>query len=280
MRVHHLNCGTMRPFGGRLVAGDNSIFGAAELVCHCLLIETNAGLVLVDSGIGLADMIDPPGALGRRFVTMNRPALDHDEAAVRQVSRLGYQPDDVRHIVLTHADRDHSGGIRDFPNATVHIYRTELAAALNASNSRDRDRYPRQLWAHQPKWATYTEFGESWFGFDAVRQLTGLPEDILLIPLTGHTAGHAGIAVNTGDKWLLHAGDSYFLRSEIDPNSPRCTPVLRVFQTLVQFDKTQRVDNQRRLRELMRVHGGDIDAFCAHDAAAFHASTSAKVKAN
>lgn len=45
MRVHHLNCGTMRPFGGRLVDGTGSVLRRAEMVCHCLLLETSGGLV-------------------------------------------------------------------------------------------------------------------------------------------------------------------------------------------------------------------------------------------
>jgi hypothetical protein len=34
--------------------------------------------------------------------------------------------------------------------------------------------YRRNQWAHGPSWATYDETsGEHWFGFAAVRQLTG-----------------------------------------------------------------------------------------------------------
>jgi glyoxylase-like metal-dependent hydrolase (beta-lactamase superfamily II) len=36
-----------------------------------------------------------------------------------QVQRLGFDPRDVRHIVLTHLDFDHAGGLDDFPHATV-----------------------------------------------------------------------------------------------------------------------------------------------------------------
>ena len=48
MRVHHLNCGTMCPMSARLINGTGSYFERGRLVCHCLLIETNDGLVLVD----------------------------------------------------------------------------------------------------------------------------------------------------------------------------------------------------------------------------------------
>ena len=32
-------------------------------------------------------------------------------------------------------------------------------------------------------------------GFDGVRQLEGLPPEILMVPMPGHTWGHAGVAV-------------------------------------------------------------------------------------
>jgi hypothetical protein len=44
MTIHHLNCGTMRPFGGRLVSGTGPVLATAELVCHCLLVEADHGL--------------------------------------------------------------------------------------------------------------------------------------------------------------------------------------------------------------------------------------------
>ncbi len=49
MKVHHLNCGTMHPAKG------------PECVCHVLLLETDNGLVLVDSGFGVDDCADPQG---------------------------------------------------------------------------------------------------------------------------------------------------------------------------------------------------------------------------
>ena len=60
MRIHHLNTGTMCPIGQRLVNGTGSLFHRARMVCHCLLVQTDDGLALVDTGIGLGDIADPP----------------------------------------------------------------------------------------------------------------------------------------------------------------------------------------------------------------------------
>ena len=96
MRIHHINTGTMCPIGRRFVNGTGSIFQRARMVCHCLLVETNDGLALVDTGIGLGDIANPP-RLGRKWVRQTTPLLDPAETAVQQVKALGYSPGDVRH---------------------------------------------------------------------------------------------------------------------------------------------------------------------------------------
>ena len=97
MRIHHLNTGTMCPIGRRLVNGTGSIFQRARMVCHCLLAETDDGLALVDTGIGLDDIADPP-RMDRKWVRQTTPRLDPAETAVQQVKALGYSPNDVRHL--------------------------------------------------------------------------------------------------------------------------------------------------------------------------------------
>jgi glyoxylase-like metal-dependent hydrolase (beta-lactamase superfamily II) len=217
MRVHHLNCGTMRPLGGRLVDGRGGFLHRAELVCHCLLLETTDGLVLVETGMGSPAVRRPDEWLGRGFVRATKPVLDDELSAASQVKKLGFAVEDVKHIVLTHLDLDHAGGLVDFPHAKVHVYAEELRAFEHPRDDAERTRYRTVQFAHKPKWSSYGDFGERWFGFDTVRELDGLPSEILLIPLGGHTRGHAGIAVDTGDGWLLHAGDSYFFHGELDP---------------------------------------------------------------
>jgi len=44
-----------------------------------------------------------------------------------------------------------------------------------------------------------------------VRALPGARDDVLLIPLPGHSRGHCGVAVKTGEGWLLHCGDAYLV---------------------------------------------------------------------
>ncbi|HSL08256.1 MAG TPA: MBL fold metallo-hydrolase [Pseudonocardiaceae bacterium] len=274
MRVHHLNCGTMRPRGGSLLDGRAGLLRRVELVCHCLLLETSAGLVLVDTGMGAQAARRPHEWLGRQFVALTSPLLADDETALSQVQRLGFGAQDVRHVVLTHLDLDHAGGLVDFPDATVHVYGTELRALQAPRDRIERTRYRSVQFAHGPRWRPYQVGGEPWFDFDAVRELDGLPAEILLVPLAGHTRGHAGVAVDTGDGWLLHAGDSYFFHREINPGAPYCPPGLAAFEAMVQTERCARLDNHRRLRALVREHGTQVEVFSAHDAVEYRRLTS------
>jgi glyoxylase-like metal-dependent hydrolase (beta-lactamase superfamily II) len=178
--------------------------------------------------------------------------------------------EDVRHVVLTHLDLDHAGGLVDFPKATVHVHAEELRAFESPRDDAERNRYRAVQFTHGPKFRTYRNSGESWFGFRAVGEMDGLPPEILLIPLAGHTRGHAGVAVDSGDGWLLHAGDSYFFHGEVDPVKAHCPPGLAMFEARVQTEKGPRLDNQRRLRELVRAHADAVTVFSSHSAVEFH----------
>lgn len=260
----------MRPFGRRLLDGTGRYLESGRMVCHCLLIETPDGLVLVDTGFGLDDIAEPHATLPAVFRQVVRPVLDPAETAARQVEAMGFARDDVRHIVLTHLDLDHAGGLRDFPHAQVHVSAAELDAARAPITLNEKQRYRSAQWAHNPAWVEHETTGETWHGFAAVRELKGLPPEILMVPLGGHTRGHAGVAVDTGSGWLLHAGDSYFHRNQMHGS---CPPGLRAFQYVVQADLTTRLANVARLRELAR--DPDVTVFSAHDAVEFERSRAA-----
>jgi glyoxylase-like metal-dependent hydrolase (beta-lactamase superfamily II) len=262
LRIHHINCGTMCPFGGPLFGGEGGPLSKGRIVCHCLLIESDQGLVLLDTGFGSAD-IAQPGRLGRPFRTAVRPQLKPDETALAQVRALELDPADVGDVIVTHLDVDHAGGLADFPDADVHVFAPERAAAEHPS-LRERERYRRAHFAHGPKWVEHEVSGDRWFGFESVRVLPGGDDEIALIPLVGHTRGHTAVAVNTSDGWLLHCGDAFFYRGETE-TPPRCPPGFRVFQTAMAADNASRRRNQERLRELAREHGDEVTLFCSHD---------------
>ena len=270
MRIHHLNCGTDCPLGGALFDG-RSKGPLGRIVCHCLLIETDAhGLVLVDTGYGLRDVAHPHQRPSPRITLPWRMMLNirlHErETAIRQIDALGFRAQDVRHIIATHLDFDHAGGLEDFPHAMVHVMAREYDDATGPRTGfvpRNRWR-PAQLDSVQ-QWQRYGAHGEPWFGFEAVRDLTGLPPEILMVPLPGHTAGHCGVAVQGETGWKLLAGDAYFHHSEIDPARPPVPAGARAYQAMMEVDRGRRLQNQARLRDLARDRKGQVDIFCSHD---------------
>lgn len=69
---------------------------------HPFLIESNVGLILCDSGLG--------------------HRTDQDELLIHaNIKKLGFDPNDVRYVLMSHLHKDHSGGIVDFKNGSGRI---------------------------------------------------------------------------------------------------------------------------------------------------------------
>lgn len=264
-RVHHLNCASFVPPMAWAIGMPR------RMAAHVLVIEGSNGLTLVDSGYGTKDVL---GRIGTVYPALIGAAKDPAEPAIAQLEAMGFDPADVTDIVLTHLDADHAGGISDFPQAVVHTSTDEHAAAMHPVLPREHLVYNKAQWAHGPKWELHSPEGDSWLGFEAARVIG---DDVVLVPLRGHTKGHCGVAVRRpSGGWFFHAGDSYFSAGEkLTP--PKCSPALRTFQNAIQADHKARHHNQERLRSLHAEHGPDSGAaeivtiFSAHDATEFDA---------
>ncbi len=195
MTICHLNCGSMHP-----------PFAPLRAIVYCLLVGTNEGLVLIDTGFGTQDCTHPTPFM-RLFAASIGASLDIEETAVRQVKRLGYAAEDVQHIVLTHLHLDHTGGLPDFPDAKVHIFRPEYETMMHPQGFLERAHVPAH-WAHGPKWIIHDQGTKQWFGRNAIPVIEHVSPEILLVPLPGHTRGHCGVAIATANGWLFNCGDA------------------------------------------------------------------------
>ena len=230
-----------------------------KVCCHCLVLRDPAGVALVDCGIGLEDVRDPVGRVGRAAIELAGFQFDPADTARRQLERRGVAADQLKHIVMTHLDPDHAGGLADFPGAAVHVSAEELAAARRG----DDPRYRPVQFDHGPRWVTHDgKSTETWFGLEARRVDLGLAAPVLLVPLFGHTAGQCGVAVGQGDgRWTLHVGDAYYLRVELsDPAHPvGHTAAARA------ADDAKRRASLEQLRRLARDHGEKVRMLGYHD---------------
>jgi len=269
--VHHLNCATINVFGGTALIGTGGLLACASGVTHCILVETDDGLLLVDTGLGVRDYT-APSFIMRVFLAMMGSPRDLAETASAQVERLGYAPEDVRHIALTHFHFDHAGGLPDFPKAKVHIYEDEYEALTQPRDMYERFPYRREHWAHGPDWVVHSLQGDRWFGFDCTPPVDLGSIAFFLAPLTGHTRGHCAVALRLPDGWLLHCGDAYTYHGDVDPENPRKPSCHRLLRLYIYLNKSFRQIGKHspRLRALVRQHGHEVRLTCAHDPHEFY----------
>lgn len=116
------------------------------------------------------------------------------------------------------------------------------------------------LRAHQ-RWRTYEPGTAKIAGLPGVRPIEPLDGDVAFVPLPGHGQAHAGIAVRTRTGWLLHAGDAYLHRDELDHAA-----VPGLHQRLVETSASARAASVEHLRTA----GAEVTIFCSHDAAEFN----------
>ncbi len=161
---------------------------------NCLLVETPAGRVLVETGIG--ERVDEKTRAMRAY---EGPAI------LPALTAAGFAPDSIDVVAMSHLHFDHAGGLlaadgsRAFPRATIVAQRAEWEIALSA-NSRVVASYV------QPELILARDWGaEGWA--DGEREV--LP-GVTVLPTGGHSAGHQAIVVRgtgPGARTLAFFGD-------------------------------------------------------------------------
>ena len=169
----------------------------------------------------------------------------------------------MKHILATHLDFDHVGGLPDFPKAQIHLYRPEFDHA-----SLSPRRYFKTFWDHGPFWTFYDRPTDTWRGIPCIRPLKGIIPEIFFILLPGHTQGHCGVVVETDEKTLVFAGDAYFYNHQITGESSLNIPLF-LYNNLFQWNKKEFKKSLAILKNLnTELRSNDI-LFCSHDKGEF-----------
>jgi len=243
-QIHHMNFGWLHapPF--------------PPASCHCLVVQTDLSLILVDTGIGMHDIANPEERIGIEAIQAAGFQFLPQFTAIRQLELLGFSADDVSDIVLTHCDPDHVGGLADFPKARVHVSAEEKQSLL-AGNPR----YNSFQFSHGPRWVEHALDDSETLGLPSRSVVTASGLELRLVPLFGHTLGHCGVAVIREDSVLLHVGDAYYLRDElINPEHP-----VGQLATLRADDNRQRLASLNTLRGLASAEHPNLSYFGYHD---------------
>ena len=150
--------------------------------------------------------------------------LDRSEELPAVLSLLGYRPEDITRVVLTHLHEDHVRGLAYLPGTEVVISRDEW-------DNRDWKRFGFVPMVYEPslqpaRSVTLADFDSGPFeNFPASHGLTA-DGAVKLLPIPGHPPGHSCVVVHLGDHGLLIAGDClYTLRhlatATSRPSAPR-----------------------------------------------------------
>jgi glyoxylase-like metal-dependent hydrolase (beta-lactamase superfamily II) len=110
---------------------------------------------------------------------------------------------DVRKVVITHLDWDHTGGLEYFPNAEILVHRPEYQFA---SKLLGRLRYQPKLWPSGFDPTLYDLDSEPYVPFPESKALTA-SGDVRLVPIPGHSIAQIGVIVQTESAPVLFAAD-------------------------------------------------------------------------
>ncbi len=86
------------------------------------LIDTGDEVILVDTGL--------PSGTPEEVPDENSPAFTGKDICsyMEAFEKLGYKPEQVTKILLTHKHADHSGELKSFPNAKIYVNADEVSA--------------------------------------------------------------------------------------------------------------------------------------------------------
>ena len=84
------------------------------------------------------------------------------------------------------------------------------------------------------------------------------------MPLPWHTRGHIGVAVKTGEGWLLHCGDTFYVSRELGEDHKAPVDV-RAFRRLAHVDHRLARLALISVRRLAHVTNGRVTMFASHD---------------
>ncbi len=173
------------------------------------LIEHPRGLVLFDTGSHPKVVEDPVGYWGEA-ATIFPLKMTFEDTVEFQLKALGYRPEQVKCVVISHLHMDHTGGMYLFPHAKFLVGAGELANAYWPA------RYLRSLFCLNDILPTR---GYDWV--EVERELDLFGDGMLrMLILPGHTPGECALVVNLPNRPIILAGDTVQMNDAIELVAP------------------------------------------------------------
>ncbi len=184
------------------------------------LIDTGDEVILVDTGLPAGTPEEVPDETSPIFT--GRDVCSYMEA----FAALGYRPEQVTKILLTHKHGDHSGELRSFPNAKIYVGAEEKGA--------DELQGLPNLVPVEFTDGAYYNFPES----------QKIRDGVTFIKAKGHTNGNSLVVVEDGGLFYMMHGDVTYVDEALYENK-----LSVVFEDLPAARET--LD---RVREFIRNH--------------------------
>lgn len=181
---------------------DNTI----SMVAWPLLIKTPDALVLIETGLG-NKLTDKQKQIFR---------VKEEWNVIGDLETLGIKREDIDHVILTHYDFDHSGGVvmqdekgeltLTFPNAKHVVQRQEWEDVLNP-NKRSINTF----------WPINYEALKRSDNLDLIDGAVDIVEGVKAVHTGGHNRGHQIVRLESGDEAAMHLADLLPTHAHFNP---------------------------------------------------------------
>ena len=199
-----------------------------------VLLETDQGFVLVDTGMNPNGLRDPEGTWGPRAKDLI-PLITEEDDVRNRLEKLNLHPYDISHVINTHMHWDHTGGNQFFTKSKIYVQRTEYRYAM----------YPDPFYAASYMKNHYAHDLDYVF-IDGDSEIL---DGIYLLSTPGHTAGHQSVFVTmeNGAKIII-AGDAAYTWESVEKIIPpgNC------------YDMGRSVLSLQKLKTLQKLTGSDL----------------------
>lgn len=218
MKVHPIRTGSvfvrtrqregMGPGRARLVATLFDREWTEPLPIYAWLVEHPEGLILIDTGE--TSRVQEPGYFPRWHPYYRlgvRGEVKPDEEIGPRLRQLGFSPDDVDKVVMTHLHTDHAGGLAHFPNSEILIARREFETASGFTG-----RLQGYLPNRWPEWLSPTLFDLEPDAYGPFPQSLPVTDagDLRIVGTPGHTNAHVSVVLEEDGRSIFFAGDTSY----------------------------------------------------------------------
>ncbi len=184
------------------------------------LIDTGDEVILVDTGLPAGTPEENPDE--NSLIFTGKDICSYMEA----FASLGYKPEQVTKIILTHKHADHSGELKSFPNAKIYVGLEEISAA-------ELQDIPNII----PVKFT----GGAYYNFPKSQKIA---DGVYMIKAKGHTNGNSLVIAEDGGLFYMFQGDITYVDEALHENK-----LSVVFEDIIADRNTF-----NRVREFVRNH--------------------------